>query len=39
VPCGKYTKATQAEWAERVHGGLRGEAGRHRRGWAEWAEI
>jgi hypothetical protein len=39
APFGKYAKAVQAEWAERVHGGLRGEAGRHGRGWAGWAEI
>ncbi len=39
TPFGKYAKAAQAEWAERVHGGLRGEAGRHGRGWAGWAEI
>jgi hypothetical protein len=28
APFGKYAKAAQAEWAERAHGGLRGEAGR-----------
>jgi hypothetical protein len=39
VPFGKYAKAAQAEWAERVHGGLQGKAGRHRRGWAGWAKI
>jgi hypothetical protein len=27
APFGKYAKAAQAEWAERTHGGLRGEAG------------
>jgi hypothetical protein len=27
TPFGKYAKAAQAEWVERVHGGLRGEAG------------
>jgi hypothetical protein len=40
APFGKYTKAAQAEWAERVHGGLRtkrpgcsglGRMGRNRR--------
>jgi hypothetical protein len=39
APFGKYAKAAQAEWAERVHGGLWGEAGRHGGGWAGWAEI
>jgi hypothetical protein len=39
APFGKYAKAAQAEWAERVHGGLQGEAGRHWRGWARWAKI
>jgi hypothetical protein len=40
APFGKYANAAQAEWAERVHGGLRGEAGRHKRGWAEiWGEL
>jgi hypothetical protein len=28
APFGKYTKAVQAEWTERAHGGLRGEVGR-----------
>jgi RecB family exonuclease len=28
APFGKYAKAAQAEWAERAHDGLRGEAGR-----------
>jgi hypothetical protein len=32
APFGNYAKAVQAEWAKRVHGGLRGEAGRHGRG-------
>jgi hypothetical protein len=39
APFVKYAKAAQAEWPERVHGGLRGEAGRHGRGWAGWANI
>jgi hypothetical protein len=39
APFGKYSKAAHAESAERVHGGLWGEVGRHGRGWARWAKI
>jgi hypothetical protein len=39
APFGKYAKAAQAEWAECLHGGLRGEVGRHVRGWVRWAKI
>jgi hypothetical protein len=36
APFGKYAKAAQDEWAKHVHGGLRGKAAQHERGWVGW---